>query len=877
MAHSGHSIETLLSHREWVRALARRLVRSDAEVDDLEQLAWMAALRQPRLAPETLRAWLSRVVRNLVVDRARERTRRARHERNAARPEATGSAAATVARAEAHRLVVEAVMAIEEPCRTALLLRFFEDLPPREIARRLGCDVEAVRTRIRRGLERVRERLGPRMEPALAPLLVAPALLRKGILAMSMKKTAAAAALAIAVTGAGLAVAARERGAAPGRAVEGGARASAPPAGEAEVSRGDAAELPQEARDLLVRLRREDAGGLGGARLFHIDMGGALLARASAGADGSARFERHADGSFVVAILPGVPPVAAAVDPGASAAELVAPAGAALEGALVVDDAPPEGPVAIALETGAAVAALPAPARTALERLGLRPDVAEARTAPDGSFRFEGLAPLETVLAILPDDLVLEEGGRVRPATLPSPFLLLRAHALPRLRGRIVFAGSGEGVPRALLGCRWSAGPRSGTLGKAAGEDGSFDFALPERAMSEVSLSFASEFGLGETRRELGALGKGVHDLGDLAIPAMREGAALLRLVDEAGRPVAGATARAGSAVARAFEPAGPDGLLRLPVCEAGYVARIEAAGFDPLERRIDVAGEWTVAMARATLLLVRVEAPGGAAGLLLRLDAEAPLLGRNGEIHDDDRFSECYETDEGCWYSRPLDEGGETRIHGLAAGTPFTLSCIDAFGLRHALERVQLEPKGGATVTLRIGSPARSVRGVVRGPDGAPIAWAVVTGWAGDRPLALQCAATDAEGRFALPGARTAEVRLLVAATGFEPLALASVETLEGEQEFRLRPGRRVRLRIETKSGVPLEGAEVRVRSDGLLPPGCPRDVWIAAETGPGLYELDGLPSGEVAVVVATEDGTEEFTHDTARSEGRRRLGGEK
>src|SRR5262245_668720 len=155
-------------------------------------------MRQPRLAAATLRAYLARIVRNIALDRARERSRRLRHEQKAARPEATGSAADAVARAEAHRRVVEAVLALDEPYRATLLLRFFDDLKPAEIARRLSCDVEAVRTRIRRGLERLRERLGPRMEPTLAPLLL-PGLLQHGILAMTTKKVAAIAALAVGV------------------------------------------------------------------------------------------------------------------------------------------------------------------------------------------------------------------------------------------------------------------------------------------------------------------------------------------------------------------------------------------------------------------------------------------------------------------------------------------------------------------------------------------------------------------------------------------------------------------------------------------------------------------------------------------------------
>ena len=41
-----------------------------------------------------------------------------------------------------------------------MLLRFWEDLPPREIAKRMQAPVETVRTRIKRGLQELRGSLG---------------------------------------------------------------------------------------------------------------------------------------------------------------------------------------------------------------------------------------------------------------------------------------------------------------------------------------------------------------------------------------------------------------------------------------------------------------------------------------------------------------------------------------------------------------------------------------------------------------------------------------------------------------------------------------------------------------------------------------------
>jgi RNA polymerase sigma-70 factor (ECF subfamily) len=152
-------IDALLAHREWVRSLARLLVADRAGAEDLEQQAWLEAMTRPPRHGGALRAWFGRVLRRRASDARRERWRRGRPEEEAARPEAGRATADVVAEAEAHRRVVDAVLALEEPYRETVLLRFFEDLPPREVAARQSVPVETVRTRTRRALERLRERL----------------------------------------------------------------------------------------------------------------------------------------------------------------------------------------------------------------------------------------------------------------------------------------------------------------------------------------------------------------------------------------------------------------------------------------------------------------------------------------------------------------------------------------------------------------------------------------------------------------------------------------------------------------------------------------------------------------------------------------------
>ena len=167
-------IETLLAQRGWVRALARTLVADPAAADDLEQQAWVEALERPPAHAGGLRGWFATVLRRRARDRWREEGRRTVRESASARPEGTRPTADVVAEADAHRRLVDAVMALEEPYRTTILLRFFEDLPPRDVAARQRVPAETVRTRARRGLDMLRDRLGGRDRSTAFVAVLAP-------------------------------------------------------------------------------------------------------------------------------------------------------------------------------------------------------------------------------------------------------------------------------------------------------------------------------------------------------------------------------------------------------------------------------------------------------------------------------------------------------------------------------------------------------------------------------------------------------------------------------------------------------------------------------------------------------------------------------
>ncbi|MEW6745696.1 MAG: sigma-70 family RNA polymerase sigma factor [Planctomycetota bacterium] len=156
--HPPLQLETLLAESAWVRRLAQSLVLGRGEADDVVQQAWLNALRRPP-RQGSARAWLGTVVRNIVWRRRIAEDRRTRFEQAAAAEEPQPSAEAITQKIELQRRVNEAVVALEEPYRTAIALRFYDDMPPREIAARLRLPVETVRTRLKRALAQLRQRL----------------------------------------------------------------------------------------------------------------------------------------------------------------------------------------------------------------------------------------------------------------------------------------------------------------------------------------------------------------------------------------------------------------------------------------------------------------------------------------------------------------------------------------------------------------------------------------------------------------------------------------------------------------------------------------------------------------------------------------------
>jgi RNA polymerase sigma-70 factor (ECF subfamily) len=190
----------LLKHADFLRALVRGLVLDQNRVDDVVQETYLRALDRPPAHARNVRGWLATVARNLAFRLQRDATRRARREERAGRPDRQPPAGDVAARVEIQRRIAEAVDALDEPYRAAIVYRYLDGLAPREIAARLGVPIKTVKTRLHRGLERLRgqldRRYGDRNYWSLAVLpLVVPkggGAVATGVAFLTMKKIAAA-------------------------------------------------------------------------------------------------------------------------------------------------------------------------------------------------------------------------------------------------------------------------------------------------------------------------------------------------------------------------------------------------------------------------------------------------------------------------------------------------------------------------------------------------------------------------------------------------------------------------------------------------------------------------------------------------------------
>ncbi len=142
-------LETLLDEEPRLRALARDLLKDPTAADEVVQETLEQSAMQHLPSGRRRRSYVRRVLESRIVNRLRSERRRRHHELRAGRPGVAPAAIDVVAQAEIRRQLIDAVTGLTEPYRSAIWLRYYEDLPPREIAERMDVPVDTVRTRVR--------------------------------------------------------------------------------------------------------------------------------------------------------------------------------------------------------------------------------------------------------------------------------------------------------------------------------------------------------------------------------------------------------------------------------------------------------------------------------------------------------------------------------------------------------------------------------------------------------------------------------------------------------------------------------------------------------------------------------------------------------
>lgn len=152
--------ELVRRHQEIAFRTAYLVLRDSAAAEDAAQEAMVKAYRAiGRFHPGgSFRPWLLKIVSNQALTMARSRKRQlAAVERAGAEPHAFIDVDDTVIDRERARLIWSALQSLNERERVAVYLRYFLNLPERELAEYLGVAPGTVKSRLHRALEHLRK------------------------------------------------------------------------------------------------------------------------------------------------------------------------------------------------------------------------------------------------------------------------------------------------------------------------------------------------------------------------------------------------------------------------------------------------------------------------------------------------------------------------------------------------------------------------------------------------------------------------------------------------------------------------------------------------------------------------------------------------
>jgi RNA polymerase sigma factor (sigma-70 family) len=149
--------ELVRRHLSLVHSAALRQVRSPQLAEEIAQSVFVDLARNAgKLRPGTiLTAWLYQVTRRTAIDVVRREVSRQLREQIATEMNAMNATAADWTHIEP--LLDDAMHALDETDRAAVLLRYFENKSLREVGQALGASENAAQKRLTRAVERLRE------------------------------------------------------------------------------------------------------------------------------------------------------------------------------------------------------------------------------------------------------------------------------------------------------------------------------------------------------------------------------------------------------------------------------------------------------------------------------------------------------------------------------------------------------------------------------------------------------------------------------------------------------------------------------------------------------------------------------------------------
>ncbi len=864
----------LLAEAGWLRSLAWHLVQDPEGADDLVQDTWRRALERPAVTraamvdPKGARFWLARVMRNLAKNRRRDSDVRAWHEKQASRSEAW-TEDRSEDRVRLQRRLADAVLELPEPNRSAIVLRYFDELSTQEVAERLGVSHDAARQRISRGLAGLRSKLDREYgeERAAWCLLLGRVLDRSGarigtqvgggvlVAVKSKLLLAGIAAVVLASLGAWRFLGASRND----RPID--VAAAAPPtlepvvdptpaSGPSRSTAGSAApgsstaESSSNDRDRELHGEVVDPAGrpISGARVtvLHNEAAAYNFLDVDRPYDQRqvAELGTDASGRFAVSLELGRPYLVEVTSRGFAvermgnryAGENVLVrmhVGATLRGRVraQLDDAP---------IAGARVRVWPGSARRLWARVRL-----DGTTDDAGRFSFDDLAPDEYTVEAVPRTgsiphwqfPKIEEGS-----TVDLDFIVRDG---PTIRGRVTDGTTGLPIPGAEVGDGWTL--RRTVKTNAQGEYEYKGLAVDDTPDLNVR---AKGFGRKEALVQEGA-GQALRDRVDFELLPART--ARGRIVDEAGHPIpdayVAATAHSGAGSKEQMDWAAAttdaDGVFVLsdlrPDMPHTLVATKEGFGtvvlaFPAAEKKESSLDLQEVVLPSPSDVdgIVVDEKGNGIPDLTVSLngwndDRYRFLPERQGRRQDSELVDfyvglrRARTDDQGRFRFTDLSPGSyraSTRMGGASGGPSATV----------VVPRAQVV-RGVRLVLLG----TDSLSGSVLDPDGNPVVWALVSARGeGEASGSSASASTDAKGRFTLEGLRkgTFLVRAQTTTGSFEadhdpttipaPVQIASIPTGSENLELRLRRPAVIDGDVIDESGRPVSDVSVFAALDG-------------------------------------------------------------